>query len=866
MTARPLRATYRIQFEASFGFAEAEALVPYWAELGVSHVYASPIFQARPGSRHGYDIVDHGAINPELGGEAGFRRFARALAEAGLGLILDIVPNHAGIGGPHNPRWLDVLEFGPRAASARFFDIDWRRGPLTLPILDGEVDTLVADGTIRAGVDPDEARLVLRVYDHVLPLRPETVAELLADIRAPGFAAAERWAELDTRPPDGATATGDEIAERRAALGAVLADPAVAAALEARLADPVRLAAVLAEQHWQLLHWRRAARSLGYRRFFDITDLAGLRVEDPAVFEAVHALPVALVRDGAADGLRVDHVDGLADPAGYAQALRGAVGADATIHVEKILGPDEPLRPWPIDGTTGYETLNAINGLFVDPDGYARLARHLGDLGVAGTPEERLKAAKCEILETSLAAELRVLAAMATALLRRRSGLPVARTTVRRALAAWIAALPVYRTYIAGAVSPEDERLVRDAAAAAREDLGRLGRRVLDGLVEVMLAAGDDPAAARFVVRLQQLSGPAMAKGYEDTELYRFPALLSVNEVGSHLDRPSLTIEAFLERIERTGRDWPLNLIPLATHDTKRGADTRARLNLLSEMTEEWIRLTRLWHDRHRRLRRTVDGAPAPDAIDEAIVYQTLFGAWPVSRERIEEYLTKALREAKRHTAWTRQNPGYEAAALGFAAGLLEGEGGRTFRAEMDDLATRLAVPARRHGLAQTALQLTLPGVPDLYRGTEFWDHSLVDPDNRRPVDWDERRAGLRLKAPPPLDKDRQGFAKQRLTAALLGLRRTEPALFGGGTIQRLASLGATDILAFARKAGDRALVVAVATRALVPDEAVLVALPFHRWSLRAIPWGGPADVVDNALRLERGHLPFVAVLDVLAD
>lgn len=684
MTERPkLTATYRLQFSKDFTFADAKALVPYFRSLGVSHIYASPIFRARAGSAHGYDVVDHDAVNPELGGDEGLRAFSESLREVGIGLIADIVPNHAGVGGTGNVRWQDVLEFGRRSRNARFFDIDWNAGPLVLPILEDRPETLAAAGRFGVAFDGRSGRLVLTLDSQRLPLRPKTVSQLLTEAgralnRTDVEETARSWAELETL-----RAAGSGRRERRGALMAALSDPAVMAHVEKAL-TPARAAEIVAEQHYRLMYWREGAAQINYRRFFDINELAGLRVEEPAVFDAVHRLPLALVREGILDGLRVDHIDGLADPEGYCRRLREAVGPDVTIHVEKILGAEEPLPDWGVEGTTGYETLNLINGLFVDPAGYARLAEALTALGIEGDVESRIRAAKAEVLGRSFHAEIEGLARLG-ADLSRQHGHPVRLRTMREILVALIAALPVYRTYITGTARDEDIRLLKSAAEIARPDLRRGAKRAMATLVAMLSEGGGDPESASFIRRFQQLTGPAMAKGYEDTELYRNVVLASVNEVGSHLTRPFLSIDGFHKAMADVAERGLTSLTPLSTHDTKRGADTRARLNALSERARDWIAVVDGWRERHAVLKvRLGDGAEAPDAIDEWIIYQTIAGTWPISAERIEGYLTKAMREAKRHTSWMDPNEPYEQAALAFARALVEGDDGAEFRRELE--------------------------------------------------------------------------------------------------------------------------------------------------------------------------------------
>lgn len=861
MTVRPLTSTYRFQFSRDFTFDDASALVPYLRDLGISHLYASPIFHARAGSAHGYDVIDHDAINPELGGESAFRRLVDALQAAGIGLIADIVPNHAGVGGMDNARWRDVMEFGRRSRNARFFDIDWNAGPLVLPILDAAPDEVIGAGRMRLAVDRSEGRFMLAIDDQRLPLRPLTVARILAaaghDAGRPSLAkAGAAWADLE-----GQRITATMRQDRRRAVATELADDAAFDAVQRALAS-ADVAAIVEEQHYRPMFWREGATTLNYRRFFDITDLAGLRVEEPTVFDAVHRLPIALVNEGVLDGVRVDHVDGLADPSAYCARLRARIGGGVSIHVEKILGLGERLRPWPIEGTTGYETLNLINGVFVDPYGYGVLVRHLAACGIDGDPEERTAAAKREVLERSFSAELDVLCRLG-ADLSRRTGHPVRLGTMREILIELIAALPVYRTYIADTAHDEDRRLLTEASATARKALTRGAKRALSTLVEILEAGGTDEASRTFIRRFQQLSGPAMAKGYEDTELYRAIGLSSVNEVGSHLTRPTVTIDDFHAASAETASRGLHSLTPLSTHDTKRGADTRARLNVLSEMAEEWLAACDRWHERHRGLRtRGNDPAEAPDRIDEDLVYQSLLGVWPVSASRIEEYLLKALREAKRRTTWLDQNVPYEQAVVGFARALVEGPEGDRFRTELEEMLERIGPAGRRNGLAQTVLQLTIPGVPDIYRGSEFFEHVLVDPDNRRPVDWGARVRSLADGHGVRLSDDETGLAKQQAIAAVLRLRRDLPDLFSAGSYEQLPVAGARDVLAFMRRHAQTTLVVAVPTRALGPRRGDVVldlgTAEALRW--RTIVGNGEVRQEGRLVRLEQSGLPTVAI------
>ncbi len=750
----PLRATYRFQFHKDFGFDQALALLPYLKALGVSHAYASPVFQARPGSTHGYDVTDPTVINPELGGEAAFRRFATALREAGMGLILDIVPNHMATHHA-NPYWMDSLARG--AAAPRVFDIDWDKPKILLPVLGETLSKTLADGQIALSLDAANGWLLASAYgEHHWPLRPEDTAALLAQAGLEQAASLWRLVKL----PD------SDLGPARQALRELAPAQQEALAAVLRAAD---LPALIANQHWRPVHWRSARDALTHRRFFNITELIGLRVEDPMVFGIVHRLPLALLREGLVDGLRIDHIDGLADPAGYCRDLRAATGPDALIVVEKILGRGEVVRPdWPIDGTTGYERLNEINGLFIDHDGYARLTAHLAaTAGVTGAPQDRLAAAKRQVLEASFGNEVEQLTALAAGLLQNEEFAPAA---LRRAILALIARFPVYRSYVtAPGADPLDHALWAKALSGLAAETDPWTAAAAEALVRLVET---DPAAGEFRTRFQQLTGPAMAKGLEDTELYRAVALTSANEVGGETEdcaRAPAEIHAIAEARGAEGRR---DLITLATHDTKRGPEVRARLNALSLDSEGFIRRAARWRDLGAALR----GPAGPDAADEWLIQQTILGAWPIDADRLRQYLTKALREAKRHSSWEDPNEAYEAATLDYAAALLAHPPFRedllAYLAEIDPL-------GRVNALAQMVLALTLPGTPDIYQGTEFWDFSLVDPDNRRPVDYAAREAALEAPTPDRAS-DAAGIAKLHAVRRLLALRQLAPDLFTG--------------------------------------------------------------------------------------
>ncbi len=783
----PLRATYRLQFHAGFTFADAEALVPYLAELGISHLYASPVFAARPGSMHGYDVIDPTRLNPELGTEAAFASLVDTLHRAGMGLIIDIVPNHMAIA-RGNRLLQEALCLGPRSEAARIFDIDWSAEPIAMPFLGGPVEEVA--GEIALERDPDG--LVMAVYhDNAFALRPRTTADLV-ETAGLDAALAERWRALEENPvPDAFAAASRALARL---------EGEEAAALD-RALEAADVAAVLADQRWRLADWRTAAETLNHRRFFNITELIGVRAEDPWVFERTHRLALDLVQKGDVDGLRIDHIDGLADPAGYCRALREAVGPDVPIFVEKILGAHEVLPDWPADGTTGYERLNEINRLFVDAEGYAALDGHLVAIGALGRDfHARLAAAKRQVLDESFAPEVAGLVSLAAKL---GTGLDTdgLRTTIRSLLVHF----PVYRSYASDGWSADDTAHWREALTRVLELEGdeAAGRAQL-----LFEALGDSAAARDFITRFQQLSGPAMAKGLEDTELYRSVALASVNEVGGEPEMPAATPGEAHRAIEARIARGDRSLIPLATHDTKRGPETRARINILSHDPAAWIETSRRWSAAAQPLRTS---GTAPDALDEWLIQQTLTGAWPIDAARLTQYLEKAMREAKRHTRWEAPDDDYEEPVRAYAEALLESEAGAPLRQAVADHVAGIEMAARISALAQTILQLTWPGVPDIYQGTELWDRSLVDPDNRRPVDWGLRRR-LLAEATPPLAEDDAGATKLRLTASLLDLRRRHPGLFVDGAYRPLPQEERA-AFAFLRAGDGRELLVAVPLR-----------------------------------------------------
>ncbi|MFP4359669.1 MAG: malto-oligosyltrehalose synthase [Alphaproteobacteria bacterium] len=875
--ARPLRCTYRLQLSGAFDFEAARRIVAYLADLGVSHLYLSPIWAARPGSSHGYDVVDHTRISPELGGEAGFDALAAAAQAHGLGLVLDCVPNHMGIG-YDNPWWCDVLTWGEASPYSEYFDIDWQpaeptlAGKVLLPILGDHYGRVLEEGHLTP--DFEGGRLVVRYWEHTVPLHPRETADVLdaavtAAKKREDTTAAETLVELAGQSRQVAKRRERVSRQRRRAdrdraaqlvdrLAHARREPALEAALQSALAQFTpksagdadgraadRLHRLLERQAYRLAFWRLASQEINYRRFFDINDLAGLRMEDPALFEAAHRKVVALLGAARADGVRLDHVDGLLDPVDYLQRLDRALkraGAEApSVHVEKILGHDEALRAdWPVDGTTGYEVMNLLHGLQVAPDARRPLMALYRDLvaPAAGFVEETV-ASKRLIMATSLAAELNVLAGDLNRIAKRsRLTRDYARQSLRDALAGVVAHFPVYRTYVTPKGAAEADRaIIKRAVARARHAATTPDLSVYD-FVEAVLttdaASAPWPGArraeiVRFARRFQQYTGPVTAKAVEDTTFYRWFPLVSLNEVGGEPDRfataPATFHAANAERLAR----WPRALVATATHDHKRGEDVRARLAVLSERPQEWSRAVRRWFRLAEPLVVAAEDGPAPSAADRWLFFQTVVGAWPLDlatddeaglaayATRLQGYMQKAIREAKRHTSWAVNDVVYEAAVHDFVEAALDPQQSPRLAEEFHAFVDEIAAAGAVNGLAQTTLKLTIPGVPDIYQGTEGWDLSLVDPDNRRPVDyaaWASSLAALRGGAAVAelAASWRDGRIKQAVLARLLAARRDDPELFAAGAYEPLAVEGeaADEVVAFARRLDDRALVVAV--------------------------------------------------------
>jgi (1->4)-alpha-D-glucan 1-alpha-D-glucosylmutase len=840
--------TYRVQLHGDFSFADAARIADYLGPLGVTHLYCSPYLQAAPGSRHGYDVTDPGRISEELGGLAGHAAMVGALRADGLGHILDIVPNHMAVD-PTNRWWWDVLENGPASRYASMFDIDWEgpenRFPFTVlvPILGDHYGRELDAGAITLGRVGGQFRI--RYADHELPVSPRTLDELLASAaRHAGEAALARISEeLGGLPParmvDAAAVR--ERHERAVALTGELeqlcaTDGSVASAVDDEVAalnvDPARFDALLRRQNYRLAYWRTASEELDYRRFFNIESLVGVRTEDPSTFELTHGLILELVREGTVDGLRVDHVDGLVDPDGYLTQLADAAGGAYTV-VEKILGPGEWLPDrWPVAGTTGYDFLTRVNNLFVaGANEQAMTEAYEAATGETASWHDIVQEAKQQVMADELSVEVERLTGLLAELTERyRRHRDHTRRDLRDALRELVARFEVYRSYVRpGATASEvDRSQVMIAVSATTQARPDLDPELVGFLGE--LACGDHPGAleAEFGQRLPQLTAPVMAKGVEDTAFYRYHRLVSLNEVGGDPGVFGRPPEVFHAQTATAAERWPESMITLSTHDTKRSADVRARLNVLSELPGAWCGEVERWtemteHDRPGRM---------PDRNTQYLLFQTLVGAWPICADRLAAFMAKAAREAKVHTSWTRPAPAYEAELDAFTRSVVSNER-VTASIERFLVANRLVERARRSSLAQTALLLTCPGVPDLYQGSELWDLSLVDPDNRRPVDYEQRRAALRTVSSDPGDlglgnPDDIGRPKLWLTHRLLSHRRAQPERYASTDYEPLILQGprADDALAFRRGS----LVVVVPRLGWGDWSTTTVGLPVGPW------------------------------------
>jgi (1->4)-alpha-D-glucan 1-alpha-D-glucosylmutase len=883
-------ATYRLQLGAQLTFDDAAGLLPYLERLGVSDCYTSPFFETSSTNSHGYDVSDHNRFRAELGGEPAFWRFADALRGRGMGLLIDLVPNHMGIAGNRNARWWEVLEQGPTAPSAIYFDIDWApvkdelAGKVLLPILGDQYGAVLDSGQLTLTLD--ELGLSVRYYDNAMPLAPRSWGRVLG----------HRLGELQSRlgpehpelielksllawfttiPPgtqtdEGRTAAeGSEVQTGRARLAALLARaPAVRECIE----DNVRifngtpgdshsfdlLDALLDDQAYRVAYWRVAGEEINYRRFFDINELAAIRMEVPEVFAQTHRLVFDLVGRGVVTGLRVDHPDGLYAPAEYFHRLQrgcaSALGredhADFYVVAEKILAPGERLPDgWATAGTTGYEFLNLVNGIFVDR-AQARALEQIYARTIKIRPPFSDVVYECKrlIMETSMASEINMLGHRLNRISEKhRSSRDFTRASLTTALREIIAAFPVYRTYVgesearpgkpagegrAADITGLDRDYIARAVGHAKRRTPTMSDSVYDWIQDVLTlrfpewaSEADRQERLDFVRRFQQITGPVTAKGYEDTVLYRFNRLVSLNEVGGDPSRFGTALAEFhAENVERRQRS-PHALSATSTHDTKRGEDVRTRISVLSEIPAEWRARLAVWQRLNRKHHAQLDGAPVPGANTEYLIYQTLVGAWPIDVARLRNYMLKATREAKVHSSWVNPNARYDEAIAAFIGIILDPDRSAAFLEDFVIFQARIAHFGMLSSLGQTLIKLTAPGVPDFYQGSELWDLNLVDPDNRRPVDWGERMRLLdevlmalgtgadRVAVVQELVKSKaDGRVKLFVIHEGLAFRRNHRALFEAGAYRPLEVRGAyaEHVCAFARVAGSQAALTVV--------------------------------------------------------
>jgi len=887
MTAAPQipTATYRLQLNRTFTFRDAAALVPYLAELGISHCYVSPYLRARPGSMHGYDIIDHNSLNPEIGSPEDYEVFVSVLHQHGMGQVLDIVPNHMGVMGSDNAWWLDVLENGEASEYAEYFDIDWDpikdelQGKVLIPILGDQYGNVLESGELALSFDLEHGEFSIFYHEHRFPVDPVeypriltfqierlqeklgTTYEDVLELQSISTAFSHLPGRRNLTPEQRAERNREkEVQKRRlAALCAraletrrfLLTNAIEFNGIPAKPASFEHLHELIKAQAYRLAQWRVAADDINYRRFFDINDLAALRMENDAVFANTHRFILEMVAEGKVDGLRIDHPDGLYDPTKYFHQLRDQLTHDVEgqcrrpyLIAEKILIGEERLRKdWPIDGTTGYEFANLANGLFVDERAGDKMARvyksFAGNLPAFG---DLVYSCKKLIPKIGLASELNVLANLLSRIaLANRHTCDFTLNSLRSALAEIIASFPVYRTYASSVeISAAGRQYVEQAITAGRKRSNAADLTVFDFIRRVLLIevnGAESPsykhAVTRFAMKFQQVTAAVMAKGLEDTAFYRYNLLVSLNDVGGNPGRFGTSVDEFHRANEVRNACWPHSMLSTSTHDSKRSEDVRARINVLSEIPALWRLRLRRWRDWNRKRKRMVEDRPAPSRNDEYLLYQTLVGAWPtdyvndadwkVFTDRIEEYMLKAAREAKEHTSWANTNSEYEEGLTRFTRAILDRATRNPFLEDFMQFHRRVARAGAFNTLSQCLLKLTSPGVPDIYQGNELLQFSLVDPDNRRPVDYERAKRCLeevsKERARPEtlayiasLGKDADEKAKLYLTWKALRFKKADPELFESGRYVPIKANGekAEHIIAFAREHQGRVAMVVV--------------------------------------------------------
>ena len=903
-------ATYRLQFHQNFRFDDARAIVDYLHDLGISDLYASPIFVARAGSTHGYDVVDHSRIDPVLGGEEGFAALSAAAQARGMGIVLDIVPNHMGIGESSNQWWMDVLENGPSSIYANYFDIDWQpanphlENKVLLPILEDQYGIVLEDGKLRLGFE--EGAFWLYYYETKLPVAPRTYGEIL-NLGIDGLVhrlGKEHEHALEYQSiltaighlPPRTESDPEKLEERRREKEIVKRRIAALYQASAEVKDAIdknlrqfngRVGApesfdlldrLIDAQPYRLAFWRVAGEEINYRRFFDINELAAIRTEAPEVFQATHELILRLLAQGQVTGLRVDHPDGLRDPAAYFHQLQQNSPAPLYVVAEKILSHGESLpEDWAVSGTTGYDFLNHVNGLFVRGASRGAFDKIYTDfIGANVGYGELINSRKKMIMLVSLASEINALGHRLDAISERnRHYRDFTLIGLTFAIREVIACLSVYRTYVdaaRGAVSERDHRYITAAVADAKRRNPRTARAIFDFIGDTLglknlasFSLEDRPLIVDFVMKFQQLTGPVMAKGVEDTAFYVYNRLVSLNEVGGEPQQFGASLEQFHQDNAARVKHWPHSMLTLSTHDTKRGEDARARIDALSEDAPAWRAALMRWRRLNDAHKTSVDGAAAPDRNDEYLFYQTLIGAWPGMprgeeelawfRARIAAYMGKAIKEAKVHTSWVNPNEAYERAMEHFVHAALAAPANDEFLGDLEQFVQRVAPVGMVNSLAQTLLKTTAPGVPDFYQGTELWDLSLVDPDNRRPVDFPRRQNLLAALKRAVNGEDakflaelcahwQDGRAKLYLVYKLLHYRRARRELFENGDYLPLFAEGRMrrHLCAFARRHRDQWILVAAPRlwSPLAPAGALPLGAAIWEDALVTLPAGAP--------------------------
>ena len=947
-SARIPLATYRLQFNRNFTFKQAAELVPYLAELGISHCYASPYLRARPGSMHGYDIIDHNVLNPEIGTVEDFDAFVGALRAHGMGQILDVVPNHMGVMGADNAWWLDVLENGQASTYAEFFDIDWEplkdelQFKVLVPVLGDQYGTVLDRGEFKLKFDAEKGEFSIFYYQHRFPIDPKEYPRILVhrierlertlgaqdpqllELQSLIAAFNHLPGRRETGPNKIAERTRDKEIHKRRLAALCNSSAELLRFVEENVYEISgtpgnprsfdELHELIKTQAYRLAYWRVAADDINYRRFFDINELAALRMEHPSTFDATHKLVLQLVHENKLEGLRIDHPDGLYDPAAYFSRLQGAEEKSFYVVVEKILTGDERLpQAWPVDGTTGYEFANLVNGLFVDPVALPRMDRIYRSIVGRYDFSELVYECKKIVMHGALASELNVLANLLSRIaLSDRHTCDFTLNGLRDALNEIVANFPVYRTYITEQqVSETDREYIDRAVNAVKRQSAASDTSVFDFVRDVLLVRKGEGQTGPYrhsvilcALKFQQLSSAVMAKGLEDTSFYRYNRLVSLNDVGGDPRVFGVTPAEFHRKTQERAQAWPHTMLATSTHDSKRSEDVRARINVLSEVPVLWRRRVRRWRELNHAKKRLVDGKEAPSRNDEYLLYQTLIGAWPIRseqasdrefEERMRNYMLKAVREAKENTSWANPNAEYENAVAAFVKVLLL-PNKNEFLSDFLPFQTYISRIGIFNSLSQLLIKLTAPGVPDIYQGNELWDFSLVDPDNRRSIDYSHRRELLRelQKWAAGPDEEIHGHARELAQAAFteakndgrlklyvthkaLQVRQHFRSLFLEGEYIPLSGAGekADHLVCFARRRRNSAVIVAVprlCARLLSEPANLPVGAEVWKDTRVELPCNIHAEVFRNAFTSrhvsieKQSDTKFIPVATLLAD